>query len=75
MKPSGTTPSWGRMACATAAAVSLFYPLGMAAALIWVHPLVSFGAFLILSLASLRLHSRYGRVAGVPVEADCVTAS
>lgn len=49
--------------------------MGCAAALIWTHPLSSFGVFLILALASLRLHPRRSRVAGVPVSSGRVTAS
>jgi len=43
--------------------------MGCAAALIWMHPFVSFGAFLILALVSLRLHAPHGRVVGVAVDA------
>lgn len=49
--------------------------MGCGAALIWMHPLVAFGAFLLLALASLRLHPRRGRVAGVPVNPGRATAS
>lgn len=49
--------------------------MGCAAALIWAHPLLSFGVFLILALVSLRLHAHAGRVVGVAVAAVRVTAS
>lgn len=40
--------------------------MGCAAALICGHPLVSFGAFLVLALVSMRLHAPHRRVVGVP---------
>lgn len=75
MNSSCITPSWGRVACATAAAVSFFYPLGMAAALIWAHVFVAFGAVMLLALVSMQFHPRSRRVAGVPVNQDRITAS
>lgn len=49
--------------------------MGCGAALIWTHPLLSFGVFLILALVSLRLHAPHGRVVGVAVDAVRVTVS
>ncbi len=59
----------------TAGCAVLGWLMGCAAALIWAHPLVSFGVFLILALVSLRLHALHGRVVGVAVEAVAQTAS
>lgn len=75
MKFPSATPSWGLVACATLAAVAVCFPLGIVVELIWAHPLVSFGAFLILALVSLRLHGPHKRVLGVAVDAVRLTVS
>ena len=75
MKPSSTSPSWPRAACATAAAVAVCFPLGMAAGFVWTHLFASFGAFLLLALLTMQFHPRSRRVAGVPVNQGRVTAS
>lgn len=46
---------------------------GCVIALIWLHPLVTFVLFLIVTLASLRLHVPHGRVAGAAVGSVCAT--
>jgi len=68
MKPS-------MLIAATFGCAVLGWLTGCAAALIWAHPFVSFGAFLVLALLSLRLHPRRGRVAGVPVSPGRATAA
>ena len=75
MKSSRTTPSWPRVACATAAAVAVCFPLGMAAGFVWTHLFASFGAFLLLALLTMQFHPRRRRIAGVPVNRERVTAS
>lgn len=72
---SATAPSWPRVACATAAAVAVCFPLGMAAEFVWTHLFVAFGAFALIALLSMRLHPRSKRIAGVPVDPSRVTAT
>lgn len=67
--------SWLRVAGATVAAAAACFPLGMAAAYVWTHFFVAFGAFMLLALLSLRLHPFCRRVAGVPVVQDSAVAS
>lgn len=48
--------------------------MGCAAVLISMHPLSSFGVFLVLALVSLQLHAPHGRVVGIAVNAVRLTA-
>ena len=75
MKSSCTSPSWSRVACATAAAVAVCFLLGMAAEFVWAHLFVAFGAFLLLAALSLRLHPRRSRVPGMPINQEQVAVS
>lgn len=64
MKPSSTM-----LIAATCGSAAIGYVTGLVLGFAWVHPLPFFGVAMLAVLASMRLHPRHNRVAGVPVQA------